>query len=171
MMINDPTEAIHSELFRSTLDRYFSVCHGRDLGGAIAYLLLTFNAPIHDAIAAGDPEGDAAIEAIFAADAAYTEARPEESLFWYGIASPRPDIADDVTLQRWTDEECAREEAGAANGGVYYPATFVATVAASIPTTHPAVSVGSRLPNFAKAGLRRRPGASAVLRRIRRLPW
>jgi hypothetical protein len=43
MLIGDPTEAVHSELIRPVMSRYFELEIDRPLGGALAYPLLTFN--------------------------------------------------------------------------------------------------------------------------------
>lgn len=170
MIASDPTEAIHSELFRPTVERYFAIEHERALGGAIAYLLLTFNDAIHDAIAIGDPDVSAVIDAVLAADDAYTVRHPEDTLFWYAIARPRIEAIDDETLTRWTREEYERERRAAANGGVYYPPTFVAAISDAERQRDPMVRWGDRLPLSARTAFLRLPGVASALRRFRKPP-
>ena len=48
MMVGDPTEAVHSELILPTMERYFRIEHRHDLGGGVAYLLLTHDQALRD---------------------------------------------------------------------------------------------------------------------------
>jgi hypothetical protein len=121
MLAGDPTEAIHSELILETTRRYFDIAELKPMGGALAYLLLTFNAGIHSAPAA---ERDPVVEQVVAADAAYTDAHPDRTLFAFFWGRPRKSVlAETESLARWTATEDARETAAAANGGEYYPLT------------------------------------------------
>jgi hypothetical protein len=43
MLLNDPTEAIHSDLILPSINRYFKILEKHDYGGGIAYELLTHN--------------------------------------------------------------------------------------------------------------------------------
>jgi SAM-dependent methyltransferase len=127
MIEGDPTEAIHSELILTTMQRYFDLEHRRDLGGGIGYLLLTHNDALH-----AMPERDAAshIDSVIAADTELTDSDPSTSLFAYLIARPRPGALDDAEqLEAWSAEEDARERAAAAQGGYYYPRTAIAALA------------------------------------------
>ncbi len=136
MIVDDPTEAIHPELYRQTLERYFDVEYERVLGGAIAYVLLTFNQEIHSRYAQGDPEAIEAVRFILQKDAEYTERFPEDALFSYLIARPRASEHDAPTLSRWTAEEDLREAKVLTTAGVYYEATELAVrfYPAKIPT-------------------------------------
>ena len=127
MVEGDPTEAIHSELILSTMERYFDLDHRRDLGGGVGYLLLTHN----DALHALPPEqAEPHVRIVMEADALLTAAEPSTSLFAYVIARPRQGALDDTgQLAAWTAEEDAREAAAADAGGYYYPRTAVAALA------------------------------------------
>lgn len=122
----DPSEAVHSELVLSMLDRYFVVDHLRRLGGAMGYLLITHNAPLLDAPA--EISGPI-VERILAADEQAITDHPDWNLFAYAIARPRKDVLTDTdSLDRWTAEENDREARAAANGGRYYEPTLLETL-------------------------------------------
>lgn len=119
MLVGDPTEAIHSELILETTRRYFDVAELKPMGGALAYLLLTFNRGIHEGTG---PERDAVVEQIIAADDAYTDTHPQSTLFAFFWGRPNKSVlADPAQLARWSAEETARESAATAAGGIYYP--------------------------------------------------
>jgi SAM-dependent methyltransferase len=121
MLATDPTEAIHSELIVETTRRYFHLDAFHPIGGAIAYLLLTFNDGIH---AATEADRAQTVDRIVAADEAYTDEDPSRAMF--AVFWGRPDkaaLADSARLATWTAEEQAREKAAARNGGHYYPLT------------------------------------------------
>jgi SAM-dependent methyltransferase len=121
MLAGDPTEAIHSELILETTRRYFDVAELKTMGGALAYLLLTFNSGIHSAPPA---ERDPIVEQVVAADEAYTDAHPDSALFAFFWGRPRKAVLDEAeALARWTATEDARETAAAQSGGEYYPLT------------------------------------------------
>lgn len=171
MVADDPTEAIHSELFRSHLDRYFVVEHERALGGAIAYLLLTFNDAIHLAYAQGDPEADATLRRILELDEAYTDEHPEDTLFWYGIAKPRAEQPDRGTLDEWERAENEREQRASVNGGVYYGPTYVAAVSQERLDADPIARRRAAAGTAIKSFVGRVPGAQVAFRnpRLRRI--
>ncbi len=175
MLVEDPTEAIHSELVLPVLHRYFEVLHERALGGAIAYPVLTQNERFVDAPAA---ETEPWLARILAADAAYTDADPARTLFAYAIARPWPaDRVDAAPLAAWTAEEEERERDAAGAGGRYYPPTALAAAidqsaidaVALMPPSRAwraaAAStmrrIGTRLP----PSVRERLGANVALRR------
>lgn len=121
MLADDPTEAIHAELILDTTRRYFDIAELRPMGGALAYLLLTFNAGIHERPGA---ERDEVVSRVVAADDAYTDAHPDSTLFAFFWGRPRKAVlADAPALAGWTAAEEAREAAAARNGGEYYPLT------------------------------------------------
>jgi SAM-dependent methyltransferase len=155
MIIDDPTEAIHPELYRETLERYFEVKYERILGGAIAYVLLTFNQAIHTAYAEGDPEAINAVKYILQKDAEYTDAFPEDALFSYLVAQPRSTEHDEATLTRWTTEEDRREANNDQKSGIYYDATELAT------RFYP-----PRVPNFRQKIEQHSPRTATALRAV-----
>jgi len=121
ILADDPSEAIHPELALGTMGRYFAIEEFTPVGGAIAYLLLTHNAQIF----AASPEDQMRwAEKIMAADGEYLASHPDDTLFAYWVARPRKGIcAHRSQLERWAEEEDAREEAAAREGGEYYPHT------------------------------------------------
>ena len=127
MLVSDPTEAIHAELIMPVMKRYFDIEHFRALGGGVAYSVLTFNQAIF-----GRPESEvtAVVEQVLAADAAYTDADPENNtLFGYVVARPRKAaLSDTAQLAAWTAEEDEREKRAAADGGRYYPDTMMSAL-------------------------------------------
>ncbi len=116
MMHDDPTEAIHSELFEEVVARYFSTVHSRSLGGWLAYLLFTFNTHLFEA---GEDASKEWIDDVLRADAAHADA--ERTLFRYLIARPHEVAPTAVSLDRWSLEEEQREAMARDSGGVYYP--------------------------------------------------
>ena len=132
MLAGDPTEAIHSELVMETTRRYFDVAEYAAMGGALAYLLLTFNAGVHGSSGAARDE---AVDAIVAADDAYTAAHPESTLFAFFWGRPRKAVlSESDSLAAWSAEESAREAAAAGNGGEYYPLTALQALTQELET-------------------------------------
>ncbi|QGG96809.1 class I SAM-dependent methyltransferase [Actinomarinicola tropica] len=120
MLVDDPTEAVHSELIEETVRRYFEVEQWEDLGGAIAYLLLTHNARLH---ARPHDETDEWVRLVLDHDRVFTAAHPEHNLFAFFLARPRHDVlAETEQLATWSAEE-ERREAAAGDAGSYYPPT------------------------------------------------
>jgi SAM-dependent methyltransferase len=117
MLLMDPTEAIHSELFLETHDRYFSAVHQSALGGAIAYPLLTHNRGIH---AATDSERTAYIIDILKQDVEYTSTKLKRSLFAFLISKKKAvDELNQDDLDSWTVEEQQRERRASVDGKYY----------------------------------------------------
>lgn len=130
MLAGDPTEAVHSELIVPTIERYFHVEHRRDVGGGVAYLLLTHNTTLH---ALSPDESAAHVRTVMAADAELTAADPNTTLFSYIVARPDKSVLDDAArLAEWSASEEERERDAAANGGIYYPRTAIAALAESL---------------------------------------
>lgn len=126
MVEGDPTEAVHSELIIPTTHRYFHVDLYRPLGGAIGYLLITHNRPLYEAPL---PEVEPIIKRLIALDEAFVTAHPDQTLFAYIIARPKPEVLDDdESLARWAAEEDEREARAAVNDGAYYPPTMIAAI-------------------------------------------
>jgi SAM-dependent methyltransferase len=119
MIAIDPTEAIHSELFRETVGRYFDVFYERILGGAIAYPILT-SEKLHEDADRGDPDALAAIALVLEQDLKYTDQFPKESLFSYFVARPQQELPSAKDLERWGVEEAHREDLAQKNHGFYY---------------------------------------------------
>ena len=139
MIHTDPTEAIHAELILRTMRRYFTDEHVRTLGGAVGYLLLTFNQKIF----ARDPaEIRDVIGHVLDADAAFTDLDPERNtLFAYVIARPnKAALEDSEQLAEWTREEDALELRAQQNYGFYYPSTMIAEFFGAIDSAGKAVA-------------------------------
>ena len=167
MIVSDPTEAVHSELFRRTLSRYFEIRHERPLGGAIAYLLLTFNDPFQAAVGRNDAEALAALEQVLAADELYTNAYPEDSLFAYVIASPNSMQHHPTLLAEWSREEVEREVRARANDGAYYPPTPLAKRFGHERRIDPIRRVTDRLPVSLLRRLKSSPAVAVPLAHMR----
>ncbi len=118
MLIDDPSEAIHSELFLKVKNRYFDSIYEKRIGGAIAYPLLTFNQNI---FGAETEYSSKYVTTILQEDANDTDLNPEDNLFSFVIARVR-DLKSipQSLLNQWTTEEENRESEAKANGGRYY---------------------------------------------------
>ncbi len=126
MLVDDPTEAIHSELITETFHRYFTVEEFTSLGGAIAYPLLTFNRRLLDVTEAA--EQARWIEWVLEADERFLHDHPDSSLFAYFTGRPNKAVlqrSDD--LAKWQAEEEERERKAKAVGGEYYLRGALAT--------------------------------------------
>ena len=124
MLAGDPTEAIHSDLIVSHIDRYFTIDHLRPTGGALAYETLRLNPPFY----APGPEQARWLQYVLDADERYLGGEDGDrgvggdlarSYFFYGLSRPRPDPIDPASLAAWTAAEEEREAAAAAAGGRY----------------------------------------------------
>ena len=130
MLHGDPTEAIHSELILEIVRRYFRIEECNAIGGALAYLVLSFNPGLHEQ---SGPERDAVVERVLAADSRWTDDHPPLFAFFWG----RPDktaLADTDALARWSEQEEEREQVAAANGGIYYPLTLLQRLTQEVET-------------------------------------
>jgi len=122
MLHVDPTEAIHSELIVSTLERYFDFVEVKPLGGALLYSLLFGNTGLH--AKAETAEAKDWLRHLMYEDARFTQQRLDRSLFAFIVARPRKSALDDERqLLSWTAEEHTREEKAKFNGGRYYAPT------------------------------------------------
>ena len=124
MLVIDPTEAIHSELIVETFHRYFMVDEFVELGGALAYPLLTHN----DQLFAAAPEERAPwVDHVMAADRAWLAEHPGSSLFAYFSGQPDGSVLERrAQLATWAAEEDSRERRAAERGGEYYRRTALA---------------------------------------------
>ena len=123
MMIDDPSEAIHSELFLEVKKRYFDFVYEKKIGGAIAYPLLTFNKKI---FSAQTDYSSKYVMNILQEDANDTDLYPGDSLFSFVIA--RVKDLKSITqplLDQWTIEEDRRESQAITNGGLYYKPAII----------------------------------------------
>jgi SAM-dependent methyltransferase len=126
MLIQDPTEAIHSELILETFRRYFSVRQCTPLGGAIAYPLLTHNAKMWEA---ADPDARSEwVARILEADDRFLADNPDSTLFAYFAGTPDKSVLRrHERLREWEVAEAERESRASRNGGEYYTRTALAS--------------------------------------------
>jgi SAM-dependent methyltransferase len=118
MLVTDPTEAIHSELIIETMNRYFHIDQHHKIGGALAYLLLTFN---DNFFKSSEKDTEKWIHFILEEDGKYLLKNPLASMFDFIIARPNKEILKDKrTLQSFQDAENIREEHALKNNGQYY---------------------------------------------------
>ena len=121
MLYTDPSEAIHSELIQSHLERYFDTAWKRHIGGTLAYLVLTHN---HNVKNVSADQLEPWLQHITKEDERYTLAHPPSSLFFYSIERPKKGaFATEQQLKEWEEAEVAREKAAAEHKGIYYPQT------------------------------------------------
>lgn len=126
MMHVDPTEAIHSELIVTYLNRYFYIVDHKHAGGALAYVILTHNANFARATS---QEQQPWLEHIMNADGSFLQRYPHISLFDYVLARPNKNVLmQTAQLALWEEEERSREERAKKNQGVYYAHTLVSRV-------------------------------------------
>ena len=118
MLATDPSEAIHSELIQSHLERYFDPAWKRHLGGGLAYLVLTHN---HNLKSASEATLNHHLTHVVKKDEDYTLAHPSSSLFFYSIERPKTAPIDESLLRQWEAAERQREAAAAEHKGNYYP--------------------------------------------------
>jgi len=123
MLLTDPTEAIHSELIIETMNRYFHIDDHRKIGGALAYLLLTFN---DNFFRASEKAREKWIHFILDEDSGYLLNNPQSSMFDFIIARPNKEIlSDKKRLAGFQEVENKREEYAMKNNGLYYKSTNV----------------------------------------------
>lgn len=142
MLAVDPTEAVHSELIISTLERYFDIVTFRPLGGAVGYLLLTHNLPFYAQPVEAVEDW---VNFVMDADERFLESNPDQSLFAYFIARRKSVAPSTADLKAWTAAEESREGTAVSTGGEYYPRTTLATVLGERTTSvEPATVYGWR---------------------------
>jgi SAM-dependent methyltransferase len=118
-LVVDPTEAVHSELVLEIFRRYFREAEYTPLGGAIAYPLLTHNAPMWNAT--DEVERARWIGRILEADDVFLAEHPESTLFAYFAGQPKKDVLlQRDKLDEWSAEEIQREQRAREHGGEYY---------------------------------------------------
>jgi SAM-dependent methyltransferase len=130
MLSTDPTEAVHPELLRATIDRYFISTERVALGGAIAYLLITHNEGL---ARTDDATRDDVVRFILEKDDEYLRAYPDDTLFLWSVARPnKAALVDQECLDLWSQEEDAREAAAREHNGRYYPMTLLQEIQAEL---------------------------------------
>ena len=110
MLVEDASEAQHSELIMETIRRYFFILYFRAVGGAIAYPLLTHNQQFH---AVNYDNTRKEVKQLLDADAKWLSGDPGRSLFNFFLATPlhggTPDDRYSSLLEKHENE---REEGG-----------------------------------------------------------
>lgn len=117
MLVTDPTEAIHSDLVLEALGRYFKLEERHDLGGGIAYQLITHNERFFDP--AREAEIADHLDRLLKTDRELTTGGRVASLFAYYVARPDKARADDPRAGAWQAKEDRREAWAAAHLGTY----------------------------------------------------
>lgn len=84
---DEPTEAVHSDLVRPTVERFFDIIYERDLNGGVAYQILWNNI---DEFKKKDKEANETLEFLLKKDAEYTYSKKVPVLFWYSVGTPKP---------------------------------------------------------------------------------
>lgn len=118
MLVQDPTEAIHSELIIKIVSRYFDIVERHNIGGGIAYPLLTHNPKLKrvktDII-------DASIDSILKFDNIFTKLHFIPSMFSYFIAKPNIKALENIKLIKYYQRnEKLREKKAENFGNIYY---------------------------------------------------
>jgi len=122
MLINDPTEAIHSELIIESIDHYFTNIVERPIGGSIAYPILTQNSKLS---LISVIELESAIEKVLHHDLNET-LELKESFFAFLVSTPRLQNSSQLISQNLRlEEEVQREESARINNGEYYSKTLL----------------------------------------------
>jgi len=117
MILNDPTEAIHSELIIESISKYFEIFERHDTGGGIAYELLTHNPKLKNVSA---DELDIHIGRILAIDREYTQRNQVPPLFSYFLARPKKSVLlSKRKLEYYQKIENLREDKARKRLGVY----------------------------------------------------
>lgn len=117
MLHVDPTEAIHSDLILECVKRYFDITLQKDIGGGIAYEILTHNPRLNKL---GIEELQPVVSKLLEADRKYTQERKVPVLFSYFVAKSNKDaINNKIQCDLFQREEVLREKKALEWGGVY----------------------------------------------------
>lgn len=106
MVATDPTEAIHSDLELAVLDRYFSTLERHDLGGGLAYEVLSHNDKLQTAPA---EELEPELQKLLELDRSLTESGRIPTLFSYYVLRAKKEALAAPELDRFRREENRRE--------------------------------------------------------------
>jgi SAM-dependent methyltransferase len=117
MLLADPTEAIHSDLVRESLARYFTISEWHDAGGGIAYHIITHNLKFFADVP--QEEQQAQIDSLLEQDERLERAGKVPSLFAYYLARPNKSALDDPSLGAFQAQEDARERWASTHSGTY----------------------------------------------------
>jgi SAM-dependent methyltransferase len=117
MLAEDPTEAIHADLVLDALGRYFTVEERHDLGGGVAYEVLTHNPKFFGKVP--DAVMTPHLERLLEKDRRLTADGAVPHLFSYYIARPDKQALVNPELDSFQHAEDAREQWAARHGGVY----------------------------------------------------
>ncbi|TSA18900.1 MAG: class I SAM-dependent methyltransferase [Nitrosopumilales archaeon] len=82
----DPSEAIHSDLVRPTIERFFDITYQRDINGGIAYQILWNNI---DEFMKNEQESIQVLNFLLRKDEEHTISGKVPVLFWYGVGKPK----------------------------------------------------------------------------------
>jgi SAM-dependent methyltransferase len=116
MLHDDPTEAIHSDLTFETMGRYFDILERHDVGGGIAYDILTHN---EKARRLPDDKIAPFLDRLLALDDEHTASGRVPTLFSYFVARPRKAALDDPRVPEYQAAEDRRERRAARRRGTY----------------------------------------------------
>lgn len=117
MLHVDPTEAIHSDLIMECARRYFDIALQKDIGGGIAYEILTHNPRLNKL---GIEELQPVVSKLLEADRKYTLEKQVPVLFSYFLAKPNKEaINNQLQCEKYQSEENLREQKAREWGGVY----------------------------------------------------
>lgn len=127
MLVHDPSEAIRSSRVHDSIGAWFDVFHDRDLGGGLAYEVITHNRAFFDA---DGPRSDVLDEVrrLLVADEAWTS-RNSGGGFRYVLARPRTSIDPTIAEARLSAEREQRVQA-TRRGGRYGRRTWPAITSA-----------------------------------------
>lgn len=107
MLREDPSEAIHSDLIIPTVSRYFWIKRQVELGGGLAYPLLTHNQRVFQL---HEGEWEDWLRLLIDVDQKLTQQGKIPNLFWYAETVPKPSLPTHLDLDYWLDEEQDREK-------------------------------------------------------------
>jgi SAM-dependent methyltransferase len=129
MLVSDPTEAVHSELFLDLLARHFENVVEKPLGGSIAYPILTHNPKI---ASLSSFEQKLIIENILLIDSNESNTI-DNSLFGFFISKPKvSNLAQSILWSELQAIENLRESRAKQKSGIYYEKSLVQTMTEEI---------------------------------------
>jgi SAM-dependent methyltransferase len=122
MVATDPTEAIHSDLQLGTLARYFSAIERHDVGGGLAYELLSHNQKLNSASAR---ELASELTKLLDLDRNWTTSGKLPTLFSYYVLRADKGALSGPRLDAFRRQENRREALAARLMGAYSLAGFL----------------------------------------------
>jgi len=122
MVATDPTEAIHAELELAVLGRYFSTVEHHDLGGGLAYEVLSHNGKLASVPA---PELTPTLEKLLELDRAVTASGTIPTLFSYYVLRAEKQALGAAELDRFRRQENRREAMSSRFLGAYSVGDFL----------------------------------------------